>query len=162
MNLVQIGERLRDLPISILSSNDIIAILKHANGQLPEDQHISASSTGNDIYRLFCDSPAEIQTELLKDIFSARRETLILNTIFEESSKQLKKDSSTNHKWTSIHGSVLLLGAGFLIAIVWSFISSYGLKPAVPEAVVGNLVTDMIKMGGQMLIDYLSQEKPNP
>lgn len=160
MNIVQIAERLRDLPISILGSEDIVVILKQVNESAGDEHHITASSSGNDIYKLFNEVDAEVQTELLKDVFTNRRETQILSLILEESAKRNRKAGDTGNKWTSVQGSILLVAAGVLIAILWSFVTSHGLKPPVPDAVVGNLVTELIQYGGDALIKQVTEEPP--
>ncbi len=162
MNIVQIAERLRGLPISVLPSEDIITILNQVNGAVPDEQHITASSTGNDVYKLFNESVAEVQTELLKDIFTARRATLILGLILEESGKRNLKDNVTGRKWGSFQGSILLIAAGVLLSIIWSFFSNHSLKPPVPDAVVGNLITDLIQIGSDLLIDHVQNGSKDP
>lgn len=156
MNIVQIGDKLRDLPISILKSEDIVTILGKVNAVVPESQQITARSTGDDLYKLFNTVEAHIQAVLLQEIFNSRRESLILNTIIEENNKLNRKNDSAKNKWSSIQGSVLLIGAGFLIAILWSFISQHGAKPPVPDAVVGNLITHLMQVGVNMLLEWAS------
>lgn len=154
MNIVQIGDKLRDMPISVLKSEDIIDILKKVNAVAPEGHQISAKSTGDDLYKLFNDSDAGVQSSLLEDLFSSRRESIILNTIIEENNKQNRKDDSTKKKWGSIQGSVLLIAAAFLLIIGWGFISQHGAKPDIPDAVIGNMVTQLLQHGVDMLLAY--------
>lgn len=155
MNIVQVGDKLRGRPISILRSEDIITLLEKVNTLVPEEQKISAQSTGNDLYKLFSSVDAGIQAKLLEDIFSSKREAIILSTIIEENNKQEVKDDSAKKKWGSVQGSVILIGFGFLIAIIWSFISQHGSKPPIPDAVIGNMVTELVQHGVDMLIAYL-------
>lgn len=154
MNIVQIGNKLRHLPISILKSEDIVTIIGKVNAVVPEEHQITANSTGDDLYKLFNSVDAETQTSLLQEIFNSRRESLILDTIFEEALKQNRKDDTAKNKWSSVQGSVVLIGAGMLIAIIWSFISQHGTKPAVPDAVVGNMITELMHAGIEMLISH--------
>lgn len=156
MNIVQIGDKLRDLPISILKSDDIVAILEKVNSVVPEAQQITANSTGDDLYKLFNSVDAEVQASLLQEIFNSRRESLILNTIIEENNKLSRKEDSAKKKWSSFQGSIVLIGAGFLIAIIWSFVAQHGTKPPVPDAVVGNLITELMHAGMDMLKDYVA------
>lgn len=158
MNIVQIGEKLRDQPISILRSEDIVLILGKVNAIVPEESQITATSTGNDLYKLFQSVNGDVQTVLLEDIFNSRRESGILNSIIEEATKQNRKDISAGHKWTGVQGSIVLLGAAALILIVWSFVAEYGTKPPVPDAVVGNLVTELLQTGVHMLIGYMTNQ----
>lgn len=160
MNIVQIGDKLRDLPISILRSEDIVAILGKVNSVVSESQQITARSTGDDLYKLFNTVDADIQATLLQEIFNSRRESLILNTIIEEKNKLSRKEHSAKNKWSSVQGSVILLGAGFLIAILWGFIAQHGTKPPVPDAVVGNMITELMRAGVGMLLDYVANDHP--
>ncbi len=155
MNIVQIGDKLRDLPISILRSEDIVLILSKVNDVVPEESQISASNTGNDIFKLFNSVSAEAQSKMLEDIFNSRRESVILTTIIEEAQKQTRKDETAKHKWSAIQASILLIGVGVLLMVVWSFMSQFATKPPVPDAVVGNLVAELLKSGVDMLIAYL-------
>lgn len=159
MNIVQIGDKLRDLPISILHSEDIVLILGKVNDLVPDEDHITASSTGNDLYRLFNSVDADVQTAMLEDIFKSRRESIILNTIIEEATKKSKKENNTGYKWTSVQGSIVMLGTAALIMIIWSFISEYGTKPAVPDAVVGNLITELLQTAVELMINYFTAEQ---
>lgn len=158
MNIVQIGDKLRDLPISILRSGDIVLILNKVNALVPEDSQITAQSTGNDLYKLFNSVNGDIQSVLLEEIFNARKEALILGIIMEEAGKQSRKDVTTTKKWTTLQGSIMILCAAALVAIGWSFLSSYGTKPPVPDAVVGNLLTELLQTGVKLLIEYFTTQ----
>ena len=156
MNIVQIGEKLRDQPISILRSEDILIIMNKINDIVPEEQQISATSTGNDIYKLFTTVTGEVQTVMLEDIFNSRRESIILNSIIEEASKQTRKDVAATKKWGSVQGSLVLFGAVILLVVGWSFLASYGQKPPVPDAVVGNLVTELLRAAVDLLLQSVT------
>lgn len=155
MNIVQVGDKLRGRPISILRSEDIVTLLSKVNILVSEEQKISASSTGDDLYKLFNTSNAEVQAKMLEDIFSAKREAIILSTIIEENNKQERKDDVAQKKWGSVQGSILLIAAAILIAIVWSFVSQHATKPPIPDAVIGNMVTELLRHGVDMLIAYI-------
>lgn len=159
MNTVQVAERLRDLPLSILPSEDIVTILKIVNDVVPTEVQITASSLGDDIYKLFRNQGAEVQTQMLKEVFSLKREAIILRTILEESTKQSRSDKTMGSKWTGIQASITLIGMGVLLAITWSFVSTHATKPIVPDAVIGNIVTELVHSGTRAIIRSVEQDQ---
>lgn len=162
MNLVQLGEKLGSLPISVIGSGEITIVLKlfttQINPILTDGRKLNASTTGTEIYKLFEDADADVQALMLEDIFDNVQTSKILEAIILGDKFQDEKDESAKKKWGSLGGSLLIICLGISLMVFWGFVSNHGLKPPIPEAWMGNMVTKLFETGFNMLIEYLSNQ----
>lgn len=155
MNIIQVAEQLRELPLSTIGSEYIVKVLNMFDGEIDEDGKplVTASSTGKEIISAFRKANPSKQAQLLEDVIDEKSRGEILNTILEQSRKDNEINTTTGFKWTSVTGSVLILSVGLLFYVVWSLVDNYGTKPPLDDAVFGNLITQLLKAGVEHLIN---------
>lgn len=162
MNLVQLGAKLGTMPISVIKSSEISILLKlfssQINPNLTDGKKLNASTTGDDITKIFHDGDADIQAIFLQDIFDDVQTSSILDAILNEDKFQDTHDESARKKWGSVGGSVLILCVGVTLYILWGFVNQHGLKPPIPDATVGNMLTELIQEGIKMLISSVKDQ----